>query len=146
MITEKDFNRLKLIVKKEGKIKVYSSNDDELNRKVMEKLPVEVLLINLSERKDFSKQRDSGFNQVMAKIAKKNKVEVGINLDELILSKEKNRILARLMQNIQICKKEKLGMQFIQMENKRSLHELKSVLESLGAPTWMSAKLREIFE
>ncbi len=146
MITEKDFNRLKIIAKKEGKIKVYCSDDDELNRKVIEKLPVEILLIPLENRKDFSKQRNSGFNQVMAKIAKKKGVEIGINLDELILSKEKNRIIARVIQNIRICKKEKVGMQFVQFKNKRDLHELKAFLESLGAPNWMSAKLKKIFE
>ncbi len=143
MITEKEFNRLKIIAKKEGKIRVYYSDDDELNRKVIEKLPVEVLLINLEGRKDFSKQRNSGFNQVMAKIAKKNKVEIGINLDELIESKEKNRIIARLIQNIQICKKEKLSMQFVTFKNNRDIHELKSLLSSLGAPNWMTVNLKE---
>jgi RNase P/RNase MRP subunit p30 len=76
LITQTEFNKLKNEVKgakSEGKEIIYSSNDDELNRKVIEKLDVDVLLINLSERKDFQKQRNSGFNQVMAKECKKNK-------------------------------------------------------------------------
>jgi RNase P/RNase MRP subunit p30 len=145
MITEeKDFNKLRELVKKEKKIKIYSSDDDEINRKVIEKLPVEILLINLENRKDFLKQRNSGFNQVLAKIAKKKKVKIGINLDEIIESKEQNRVIARLKQNISICKKEKLEMQFVQKKYKRETHELKSLLASLKAPTWMVSKLQEI--
>jgi RNase P/RNase MRP subunit p30 len=144
IITEKDFNKLKNIIKKDKEIKIYSSDDDELNRKVIEKLPVKILLINLENRKDFSKQRNSGFNQVLAKIAKNKKIEIGINLDELIESKEQNKIIARLKQNINLCKKEKLQMQFIEIKNHRELHELKSILASLNAPTWMIKKLKII--
>ena len=83
ILTQKDFNKLKNEVKKvkeENKdIIIYSSEDDELNRKVIEKLPINVLLINLSGRRDFQKQRNSGFNQVMAKIMKKNNIHLGRN-------------------------------------------------------------------
>jgi len=140
--TEKNFNKLRELVKKEKKIEIYSSEDDELNRKVIEKLPVEILLIKLEDRKDFLKQRNSGFNQVLAKIAKRNNVKIGIDLDEIIDSKEKERILARLKQNVSICKKEKLEMQFIQKKHQRKILELKSLLATLNAPTWMIAKLK----
>jgi len=144
IVTEKDFNKLKNIIKKDKEIEIYSSDDDELNRKVIEKLPIKILLINLDNRKDFLKQRNSGFNQVLAKIAKNKKIEIGINLDELIESKEQSRIIARLKQNINLCKKEKLTMQFIEIKNHRELHEIKSILASLNAPTWMIKKLRII--
>ena len=65
IITEKEFNKLKLIVKNAKSPIIYSSDDDEMNRKVIEKLPIEILLINVEGKKDFSKQRNSGFNQVM---------------------------------------------------------------------------------
>ena len=70
LITQKDFNKLKNEVKKakeQGKQIIYFSEDDELNRKVIEKLEISVLLLTLNQRKDFQKQRNSGFNQVMAK-------------------------------------------------------------------------------
>ncbi len=146
IITEKEFNKLKLIVKSAKSPIIYSSDDDEINRKVIEKLPIEILLINVEGKKDFSKQRNSGFNQVMAKIAKKNSIQIGINLDELIESKEQARVIARVKQNIEICKKEKLKMQFIQIKNLREIHEIKSLGSAIGMPTWMSSVLNIIRE
>lgn len=117
---------------------IFSSNDDELNRKVLEKEKIQVLLINQSGRRDRMKQRDSGFNHVLGKIAKKNKVTIGINLDEIIKSKgtERTEILSRIRQNIKICNKNKLCMTFI--SNKpQDTHNLKSLGAVLGMPTWM---------
>ena len=118
---------------------IFSSDDDELNRKVLEKLKINTLLLNQSKRKDFQKQRNSGFNHVLAKIAKKNNVVIGINLDEIIKakSKQKSKILARVKQNIKLCNKNKLKMKFISQENKRNIYDLKSLGLVLGMPTWM---------
>jgi RNase P/RNase MRP subunit p30 len=125
---------------------VFSSNDDELNRKVLENanaLKINVLLINQSGRKDFQKQRNSGFNQVMAKEAKKNNISIGINLDEIIEAsnnkKIKAEILARTSQNIMLCNKNKVKMTFItqNQNNQRNPHDLKSLGSVLGMPTWM---------
>jgi RNase P/RNase MRP subunit p30 len=138
LLTETNFSRLKEIIKKnKDKIIIYSSDDDELNRKVLEKLEINILLINLENRKDFQKQRSSGFNHVMAKLAKKTNIDIGINLDELIESKNKEKILARLNQNIELCKKNKLKMVFISEKYKRDFHDLNSLGLSLGMPTWM---------
>jgi RNase P/RNase MRP subunit p30 len=147
ILNEKNFSRLKEQIKKlksekEKKLIAFTSNDDELNRKVLEKLDIDVLLINLSNRKDYQKQRDSGFNQVMAKSAKKKNIILGINLDEIINTKnlkEKSELLARLKQNIMLCNKNKLKMIFIAKEknNQRNKQELKSLGSVLGMPTWM---------
>jgi RNase P/RNase MRP subunit p30 len=117
---------------------IFSSDNDELNRKVLEKLPIEILLINLSKRKDFQKQRNSGFNQVLAKIAKKNKVTIGINLNEIINanSKEKIEILARIEQNVKLCNKNKIQMKFITQKS-QDQYDLKALGLVLGMPTWM---------
>src|SRR4030042_4466170 len=91
LLTQTDFNKLKNEVKKAkelGKTIIFSSEDDELNRKVIEKLPIQILLINLKDRKDFQKQRNSGFNQVLAKAMKKKDILLGINLNEIV--EEKN--------------------------------------------------------
>lgn len=146
MITETNFSKLKNIVKESTSPIIFSSADDNLNRKVMEKLPIDIILIPLTERKDYMKQRDSGFNQVMAKIAKKNNIQIGIDLDELIDEKIKSRILARVTQTIMLCNKNNVQMQFIQEKNKRDIYELKSLLLSLGAPTKMSKNLKIIFK
>lgn len=135
-LTENNFNKLKLeITKNKEKEIVFTSEDDGLNRKVIEKLPIQILLIPLENKKDYSKQRDSGFNQVMAKIAKKNNIKVGISLDEIITSKKKERILARLKQNIVLCHKNKVQMVFIEGKNKRNIQNLKSLMLILGMHT-----------
>ena len=144
ILTETDFNKLKSLVKEnQDKEIIFSSDDDELNRKVLEKLKINILLINLEKRKDFQKQRDSGFNHVLAKIAKKNNICIGINLNEIINSngKAKSEILARIKQNINLCNKNKLKMKFISFENKRNIYDLKSLGLILGMPTWMASSL-----
>lgn len=145
ILNEKNFSKLKEQVKKakqENKLIIFNSEDDDLNRKVLEKLDINILLINLSNRKDFQKQRNSGFNQVLAKIAKKKNIIIGINLDEIIEErnlKNKSELLARLKQNIMLCNKNKLKMIFIAKEknNQRNKQELKSLGSVLGMPTWM---------
>ena len=149
IVTETNFNKLKNEVKKaksENKIIIYSSDNEDLNRKVLEKLDVNIVLINQSKRKDFQKQRNSGFNQVMAKIAKKKKVTIGINFDEIIetnSSREKSEIIARIKQNIFLCKKNNLKMKFIiqKEKNERNKHLLNSFGLILGMPTSMTKAL-----
>ncbi len=146
LITQKDFNKLKNEVKKVQEDKkqiIFTSEDDELNRKVIEKLDIDILLLKLNQRKDFQKQRNSGFNQVMAKIMKKKSITLGINLDEIIEEtnlKKKAEILARIKQDIKICNKNKVNMKFIaeKEKNQRNKHDLKALGIILGMPTWMT--------
>src|SRR3989339_695148 len=122
----------------------FCSDDDDLNRKILEKEKISVLLINLTKRKDFMKQRNSGFNHVLAKIAKLNGVIIGINFDEIIESSGKNKseILARVKQNILLCNKNKLKMRFIILKgNSRNIYDLKALGLILGMPTWMTKAL-----
>jgi len=138
LITETNFDKARKKIKEnKGKTLIFTSDDDELNRKVMEKLPIQILLINQSHKKDFQKQRNSGFNHVLAKIAKKKKVAIGINLDEIINSKAKQKaeILARVRQNIKICNKNKVNMKFISFKHKRDIYDLKALGLVLGMPT-----------
>lgn len=142
ILTEKNFSRLREFVKRErGKEIIFTSNDDDLNRKVAEKLPVQIILIPLEGRRDYTKQRDSGLNEVIAKILKKNKIALGFDVKELINSKNKERVLARLKQNIELCKRLKVQIKFIYDENKHDLVDLKSLGLVLGMPTWMAKNL-----
>lgn len=151
LINEENFEEARKKIaeaKKRNKLVIFASNDDELNRKVAEKQEFDFLLLNLSKRNDFSKQRSSGLNQVLAKIAKRNKISVAINLSEIINSKpeEKSKILARIRQNIKICNKNKINMAFIALnsKDKREIHNLKSLGLVLGMPTWMTKNLKQI--
>lgn len=141
IITGTNFNRIKEQFSK-NKEAIFSSNDDELSRKILEKLQVKILLINLSKRKDFQKQRNSGFNHVLAKLAKKNNVTIGINFDEILEAQgiTKSEILARIRQNIKICSKNKLKMKFltIKKQNERNSHDLRALGLVLGMPTWIT--------
>ena len=144
LISEDNFDKARKGIKenKDKKI-IFTSNDDELNRKILEKEEIQILLLNQGGRKDFQKQRNSGFNHVLAKLAKKKNVIIGINLDEIVNSEEKQKaiILARVMQNIKICNKNKLKMRFIQKNQKRNIFDLKSLGLVLGMPTDMIKEL-----
>jgi RNase P/RNase MRP subunit p30 len=140
IIRETNFNKARKKIR-ESKNPIFTSDNDDLNRKVLEKENISILLINQEGRKDFSKQRNSGFNQVLAKIAKKKNTTIGINLDELIYSKNKEKIIARVIQNINICKKNKLKMKFISEKNSKSNYDLKALGLVLGMPTTMTKQL-----
>ncbi len=142
ILREENFSRLKELVKKNSdKEIIFSSNDDDLNLKILEKLKISILLLNLEGRKDFAKQRNSGFNQVMAKLAKKNSITLGINLDELVLSPDKVRIIARLRQNVEICNRNKIQMKFVGQKINRDTYDLKALGLVLKMPTWMTKNL-----
>ncbi len=148
-----DFQKIREKIRENrGKKIIFSGDNDELNKKVLEKENINVLLLTLSGRKDRLKQRDSGFNHVLARLAKKKNVVIGINFNEVINSKaeEKSKILARVRQNIKLCNKNKLKMKFISKENspkrgqvkeKKDSYDLKSLGLILGMPTWMTRDL-----
>ncbi|MDD5012346.1 MAG: RNase P subunit p30 family protein [Candidatus Nanoarchaeia archaeon] len=146
LIYENNFDKARKLIKenKDKKI-IFSSDDDELNRKILEKEDINVLLINQAGRKDFQKQRNSGFNHVLAKLAKKKNVIIGVNLDEIISSegKQKAMILARVSQNIKICSKNKLKMEIIVLDKKndRNVYDLRALNLVLGMPTNMIREL-----
>lgn len=149
IIQEKDFQKARKRIREAKRTQgskaeiVFSSRDDELSRKILEKEPTDALLINLAGRKDRMKQRDSGLNQVLAKLAKKNNVAIGINLDEILHTKtpkEKLQILSRARQNIKLCNKNKVKMKFISTlasGEKKDFYDLKALGLVLGMPTWM---------
>ena len=145
LIQGNNFDRArKEIRENKNKTIVFSSNNNDLNRRILEKEPIDILLLNQSSRKDRLKQRDSGFNQVLAKLAKKKNIVIGINLDEIISSKIKSKaeILGRIRQNIKLCNKNKLNMKFISSgKNKRSLYDLRALGLILGMPTSMIKQL-----
>jgi len=150
LIQETDYNKIRQKIKSNpDKIIIFSSDNDELNRKILEKEKINVLLLNQTQRKDRFKQRDSGFNHVLAKIAKKNKIIIGINLDEILESKgeKKKEILSRIKQNIKLCNKQKLKIDFIALKekNKRDVYDLKALGLVLGMPTYMTKEIGKFF-
>jgi ribonuclease P/MRP protein subunit RPP1 len=146
LIFEENFDNARKEIKKIGKeTSIIFSGDDETNRKVLEKEKIDILLLNQANRKDFQKQRNSGLNQVLAKLAKMNNVVIGTNLDEITQSKSKSKaeIISRIKQNIKICSKNKLKMKFIAIneKNQRNIYDLKALGIVLGMPTFMTKTL-----
>jgi len=142
IITGSVFEKIKKsILGSKSDLVVFTSLDDDLNRRVMEKLKIDILLISHVGRKDFSKQRNSGLNHVLANIAKKNNIKIGINLDEIIemSSFELSEVISRIRQNIVLCSKSKVAMKFVFSKsfNERNVYSLKSLGLVLGMPTWM---------
>jgi ribonuclease P/MRP protein subunit RPP1 len=138
IISESDINKAKnqiLKLKKENKEIIVKAQDSEFNRKILETPGVNILLSpEINNRKDKLKQRDSGLNEILCKLATKNKITIGINLEILktLDKKEKAIILSRIIQNIKLCKKAKCKLKLINKEilNKRDIqaffHTLKA--------------------
>ena len=91
-----------------GKRIVKSSERD---RNLIEKKQVDGIYdFELNEFKDKTHYRESGINQVIAKLMSTNKVEYIINFQTLLKANPLRRanIFGRIMQNLRICKKYKV--------------------------------------
>jgi RNase P/RNase MRP subunit p30 len=114
------------------------SQDDEFNRKALEIKGINMLIINENlDVKDYSKQRNSSLNEVLAKIAAEKNITIGIQIDEIIKKpeKEKAKSLARLKQNIMLCKKSGTKLVFLKNNNSIDRKALESLMIVLGAST-----------
>lgn len=118
------------------------SQDDEFNRKALEIKGLNMLIINENLNiKDYSKQRNSQLNEILARLASKNNILIGIQIDKIIEkeTKEKARALARLKQNLMLCKKTKAKLEFL--GNTKDKRGLQSLLLTLGADTKQASNL-----
>lgn len=139
IISEESFEKARKEIKENiGKKIIFLGKNDELNRKIIEKEKIDILLISLSGKKDRMKQKDSGLNHIIAEIAKKKGVSIGVDFDEIMESKEKKEILSRIKQNIRIAIKKRVKIIFIAKKHKRTKEEFRSLGLVLGMPTWMA--------
>lgn len=87
-------------------------SNDIINRIALER-KVDVLLSpEYARKKDFMHYRNSGLNHVLCKIAAKNNVAIGINFNDILKTKEKDKalLIGRIMQNVRLCRKYKVKM------------------------------------
>jgi RNase P/RNase MRP subunit p30 len=80
----------------------------------------------------------------LARLAKKNEVSLGINLEEIFTSdsfKEKSDVIARIKQNIKLCSKYKIKVVFF-AERRRDLYDLKALCLVLGMPTYLTKEIK----
>jgi RNase P/RNase MRP subunit p30 len=131
----------KLIEKarKEGKEVIVKGRDIEFNRKILEMKRVSALVLNLSGGRDGLKQRDSGLNQVLCRIAKDNNITLAIDFNELLVEdkKQKAKILGRMIQNIKLIKKFKNKLEIVNKPSDKL--SLSAFLRILGADTKMAS-------
>jgi RNase P/RNase MRP subunit p30 len=72
-------------------------------------------------------------NEVIAKLAKKNNIEIGIDLSKIrgLNPLEKGKVLSRIRQNISLCKRTKARIVILGIDSK----EANSLIVSLGGNT-----------
>jgi len=120
-----------------GKTGVFG-RDDNFNRRALETLKIDYLISpEVSKqipRRDTLKQRDSGLNHVLAKIARQNKIEIVIDFSDAnkLKGKEKALRLGRIIQNIKICRKAGCKIKIWDLDNKADEKSLKAFGFSLG--------------
>ena len=93
---------------------------------------------------DRLKQRDSGLNEILCRIAKNNNIKICIDIDEIkkLDKKQKSKILARIAQNINLCKK--TGAELVVFpKNKYKKQDIMSFLISLKSSTQLAKKACE---
>jgi RNase P/RNase MRP subunit p30 len=121
------------------------SKDDEFNRKALEIKKLDALIINENlEVKDYSKQRNSGLNEVLCEIARKNNIAIGVQLQEIIKKPEiqQARALARLKQNLSLAKRANTKL-FIVNPGITDKANISSILLSLEASTKQAQEIRD---
>src|SRR3989338_6980765 len=87
---------------------IVKSQNPEFDRKILEFGNFNILLsVEKIKGKDNSKYLNSGLNHVLAKIAAKNKIAMGINIEEIsrLEKKQKALLLSIIKQNIKTKKK-----------------------------------------
>ncbi|MCU0642476.1 MAG: hypothetical protein MUF61_02770 [archaeon] len=136
MINTPNLEQAKVLIKRaEEKPVIVRAQNDEFNRKILEYGHFDIILgIEGGDRKRSLRNIDSGFNHVLADIAAKNRIAIGIDMQELVKlpAEEKARRLERLIQNIQLCRK--AGARLILL-NYKDRKDGFAFLTSLGCST-----------
>ena len=99
--------------KKFGGVVAVLGRGGGFNRRVVESLKIDYLVSpELGDRVDSLKQRDSGLNHVVAKEMAKRGIVMVIDFDSLaeLSGKAKALRLARIIQNVKICRRAKCGV------------------------------------
>jgi len=135
LISTSNIETAKKLIKKSKSPIIVEAKDNTFNRKILEYGKFDILLSpEIGGKRDKIKQLDSGLNNITAKIAVKNKIKIGINMKEITKLKKKEKAIkiARIKQNIDICKKAKTKIILLNIKDKK---DALNFLTSLGAST-----------
>ncbi len=95
-------------LRRKGKIIAVVGHNNHFNRRVLETMPVRYLVSPEKYLKqDNLKQRDSGLNHVLAKIAKQKNISIMLDFTDLkkLRPFELSNRIGRISQNLRICRK-----------------------------------------
>lgn len=134
MISTNNAELARKLIKTEKKPVIIRAHDDLFNRKILEYGGFDILLSIESSRPFKKRNIDSGLNHVLAKIASKRKVSIGIDMQELraLPLQEKKERISRIIQNIRICRKAKTKICLLNYQDRKTAL---AFLISLGAST-----------
>ena len=89
-----------------------------LNRNFFESKKTDIITsLETSLTKDKTHFKDSGLNQVLAKLAKKNNIAIAFNFNNILNANKQYIILGRIRQNIRLCRKYKIPMIIVSFAN-----------------------------
>jgi len=124
-----------------GRLGVYGG-DGTFNRRVVETLKIDYLVSPEAKASgDTLKQRDSGLNHVVAKIAKDKGVEVVVDMGEVasLEGREKGVRIAKIIQNVKVCRKVGCGLRIASLGRKKSEVVDEKGRKSFGGSLGMSS-------
>ena len=123
---------------KENCLNIVIGGNEAINRAAVSNKKVDILLNSEKDsRKDFMKSRNSGLNQVLCKLAHKNKVAIGFDFQSVLNSDDLERadMLGRMILNVELCRKYKLETYIVnlvkdsyEIKNKKDLEAFASTL------------------
>lgn len=143
----RDRNREKGVGGNDFKVGIYGK-DDSFNRRVLETLKIDYLVSPDGEtgacRKDNVKQRDSGLNHVLGKIAKDKGVSIIVDMGA-ILKVGDGRLqdakrIARIMQNVLVCRRAGCSLKIVSLGRKNSEVIDEKARRSFGVSLGMSSE------
>ncbi|MEK6800868.1 MAG: hypothetical protein AABY05_02960 [Nanoarchaeota archaeon] len=144
MINTNKIEEAKQLIKNSTKPIIIKAKDDLFNRKILEYGKFEILLdIESGERKRSLRNIDSGMNEFIASIAAKKNVAIGIDLNSLRESNNKDKIkkLEGIAQNIKLCRKAGAKIKIINYKDKKNAL---AFMLSLGSSTKQATEAVEL--
>lgn len=133
VINNKDVNNLNKLVNKDFNIVL--GGDYNINNKILSNKKLNLLLDPEPLEQDYNNYRNSGLNQVLVKLAKKNNISIGFSLNRLnkLNNNDKIKLIGKIMQNIILCNKYKVNFYVLNFDNNKNINDLISLGISLGA-------------
>ena len=141
LILAKNISDLRKKTDSQKGLVIVRGGNDEINRTALENKRTDILLgPEFNREKDFIHFRNSGLNQVLCGLAKKNEIAIGFSFNDLLNCKNRAQAIGRMMQNIFLCRKFKLKIVLGCFALKENEVKNRSELISFGNVIGMNGK------